>query len=424
MARTVVDTNLDTRAARGRLKARTKPYFRSVEPGLLHLGYRKPLAGAGKWLARHYVGQQTYEVETIAVADDYSDADGVAVVSYRQALAKARERMVARAHHAAGKHGLLTVRDAVEAHLEFIAAHRKSGYDAHQRARTSILPQLGGVEVEKLTTEQIRRWHAALAHTPARIRSPKGVKQRYKLGKDAESIRRRQASANRTLTQLKAALNMAWRDGRTPSDAAWRRARPFEGVGRARTQFLKVEECQRLINASTPEFRRLVQAALLTGCRYGELCRLMVSDFNDGAGTLAIRTNKANKPRHVVLTDEGVDLFRELAAGRAGNSPLLARDNGGPWGACHQGRPMMTACEHARIEPPIPFHGLRHTWASLSVMEGMPLMVVAKNLGHADTKMVEAHYGHLAPTYISEAIRAAAPRFGIKPSQKVVPISR
>jgi hypothetical protein len=42
----------------------------------------------------------------------------------------------------------------------------------------------------------------------------------------------------------------------------------------------------------------------------------------------------------------------------------------------------------------------------------VPLMVVAKNLGHVDTKMVEAHYGHLAPSYIADAIRAGGPRFG------------
>ena len=61
---------------------------------------------------------------------------------------------------------------------------------------------------------------------------------------------------------------------------------------------------------------------------------------------------------------------------------------------------------------PITFHGLRHTWASLSVMGGMPLMVVAKNLGHVSTRMVEKHYGHLAPSYIADAIRQYAPRFG------------
>jgi hypothetical protein len=45
-------------------------------------------------------------------------------------------------------------------------------------------------------------------------------------------------------------------------------------------------------------------------------------------------------------------------------------------------------------------------------MAGLPLMVVAKNLGHKDTKMVERHYGHLAPSYVAEAIRKHAPRFG------------
>jgi hypothetical protein len=35
------------------------------------------------------------------------------------------------------------------------------------------------------------------------------------------------------------------------------------------------------------------------------------------------------------------------------------------------------------------FEHLRHTRASLAVMNGVPLMVVAKNLGHADTRMVE-----------------------------------
>ena len=39
-------------------------------------------------------------------------------------------------------------------------------------------------------------------------------------------------------------------------------------------------------------------------------------------------------------------------------------------------------------------------------------MVVAKNMGHSDTRMVEKHYGHLAPSYVADAIRAGAPRFG------------
>jgi integrase len=63
------------------------------------------------------------------------------------------------------------------------------------------------------------------------------------------------------------------------------------------------------------------------------------------------------------------------------------------------------------IIPPINFHGLRHTWASLAVMNGMPLLVVAKNLGHSDTRMVEKHYGHLAPTTSRMQFARAPPDF-------------
>ena len=91
---------------------------------------------------------------------------------------------------------------------------------------------------------------------------------------------------------------------------------------------------------------------------------------------------------------------------------MLLKANGGIWRKSHQLRPILEACRRAKIDPPINFHALRHTWASLATMNGVPLLIVAKNLGHTDTRMVEKHYGHLAPSYIAEAIRAGAPRFG------------
>ena len=83
---------------------------------------------------------------------------------------------------------------------------------------------------------------------------------------------------------------------------------------------------------------------------------------------------------------------------------------------------MLEVCQRARIKPAIGFNQLRHTWASLSVMNGVPLMVVAQNLGHADTRMVEKHYGHLAPSYVADAIRAGAPKFGITAADTVQPL--
>jgi integrase len=423
MARTVRDANLDTRASRSRLKPRGKPYYRVLEPGL-HLGYRRLSGGAGKWVARHYAGGQTYTVETIATADDYSDADGIAILSFRDAQAKARERMVSRAHAAAGKTGPITVADAMDEYLTFLDGNRKSGGDARYRDAAFIRPRIGNIEAAALTTEKLRRWHADLANAAPRLRTRKGKAQKHReQGTDDESKRRRRASANRTLTVLKAALNRAWRDGKVPSDSSWRRVEPFENVDAARVRYLTVAEAKRLLNASDPDFRKLVQAALQTGARYGELAQLTIGDFSPDTGTVAIRVSKTGKPRHVVLTKEGAAFFKQICAGRAGAEPMLTKENGTPWKKSHQSRPMSEACARAKITPPINFHALRHTWASLAVMNGVPLLVVAKNLGHSDTRMVEKHYGHMAPSYVADAIRAGAPKFGFKPDRKIVALA-
>ena len=69
------------------------------------------------------------------------------------------------------------------------------------------------------------------------------------------------------------------------------------------------------------------------------------------------------------------------------------------------------------------FHGLRHTYASRLAMRGVPLAVIAIQLGHADTRMVEKHYGHLAPSYVADTVRAAFGSLGIVVPSNVVPIN-
>ena len=70
------------------------------------------------------------------------------------------------------------------------------------------------------------------------------------------------------------------------------------------------------------------------------------------------------------------------------------------------------------------FHGCRHTYASRLVMKGVPLAMVAAQLGHSSIKQVEKHYGHLAPSYIADAIRAGAPKFGFKPDRRIAALPR
>src|SRR5690606_38118194 len=99
----------------------------------------------------------------------------------------------------------------------------------------------------------------------------------------------------------------------------------------------------------------------------------------------------------VPLTDGGRDLFERLCRDRSPASPLLTRD-GQPWKPATYHRGFADALKAAELEN-ITLHELRHSYASTMVRAGAPLMVVAQALGHADTRMVEKHYAHLAPSY-------------------------
>ena len=423
--RTVRDTNLETRTARGRLSPRGKPYYRAIESGL-HIGYRKGKQG-GKGVVRTLTGDDKYRVETFGLADDISDADGVRVLDWKQAQAWARERCAEYARAAAGfePEGPYTVADAVRDYLvDYEGRGGRSLPDMRSRTQGHILPRLGQVEVKSLTANTIREWHRSLAKEPPRVRSGKsdpGVKYRDN-SDDPNATRKRQYSSNKVLTILKSALNHAWHEGKVQSDDAWRRVKPFKGVDSPRVHYLKQAECVRLVNSCPPDFRRVVQAALFTGCRYGEIANFLGTDFNPDSGTVHVRESKVGKARHVVLTDGGQSFFSQIVAGRSGNDRIFLRADGKPWGKAHQHRPLAKACDRASIQPRASFHILRHTYASNLVMNGVSLHVVSKNLGHADLRMTAHHYAHLAPSYVADAIRAGAPELGVAVAHNVIPL--
>jgi integrase len=163
--------------------------------------------------------------------------------------------------------------------------------------RRNVLPDLGAMAVRKLTTRRLLDWHRDMAARPRYWRSRRGAKPNTASfdPKDAEAVRRRRANANRILTYLKAALNHAWRNGLVPSDDAWRRVKPFKSVDAPIVRYFSNREIRRLLEACEGAFRDMVYAALLTGCRYGELRRLRVADYDPEVSTLVIRQSKSGK---------------------------------------------------------------------------------------------------------------------------------
>jgi len=432
MTRAIKDAKLDSRTAREQLKTRREPYWRLVEPGL-YLGYLKRANAPGNWLARRFNGKdasgspytRTY-LKTAdghqIIADDYADADGNMVRSFAQAqrLLQADHRPKSGERAAAGP---FTIDQAMDYYLE-CAEHEKGNIDAVKDARTQIAafirPSLGSLDISKITADRLRKWLRALAAQAPRLRTRKGEKQKFAaMGTDAETIRRRRATANRTFHILKAGVNKAFFDGKAEYNIEWRRVQPFKNVDGVRKRYLTIEQCKRALNAADEDFAKLIGGALQSGARYGQLIALKASDFDARNGTLQLSTRKGNgqlRVYHAVLSKEGVDFFADLAAGLADDDLIFRKANGEPWAKSDQQRPMEETCKRAQITPRTVFHILRHTWASHSVMNGIPLMVVAENLGHTDTRMVEKHYGHLAPSFKAKVIREKAPRFGMRRS--------
>jgi integrase len=193
------------------------------------------------------------------------------------------------------------------------------------------------------------------------LRTKPGKVQKFrKHDESPDAVRRRRSSANRVLTVLKAALNHAHHARKVSSDDAWRSVKAFREADSARVRYLNDDEARRVVNHCSPEFRPLAQAALLTGCRYGELVALTVADYNADAGTVHVRVSKSGKPRHVVLTDEGRRFFDGVIAGKIGGALAFTKADGSRWGASHQQRPFKAACEGAKVGT-LTFHELRHT---------------------------------------------------------------
>ncbi|HEX2528526.1 MAG TPA: tyrosine-type recombinase/integrase [Geminicoccus sp.] len=404
-------TRISSKTERAKLETAHEPWWFGVAPGQ-HLGYRR-LKGSdyGTWYARwRPTGGNggSYRKTTLGFADDQREANGIDILSFAQARASAIKWWDQLARKAAGLEEeapptVRTVGDALDDYLRWFRRSQKSVTEARRAIERHIRPALGQTDMNRLTTARLRNWHHALAEAPALGRSgkPKALATAIE---PEELQRRRQSTANRLLTTLKAALTHAHREHGVGDPSIWTRVQAFKSVEAARLRYLSRDEVIRLLNACPPDFRRLVRAAVETGCRFGELARARVRDVDVTARTLLVPVAKSGRARHVPLDRAASAFLQTLVQGRGGDELLLLRFDGQAWGDNHQIARMRLASQRAGIVPAVNFHALRHTYASGRIMAGAPLLVVAQALGHTDTRMVERHYGHLAPGFVRQTI--------------------
>lgn len=191
-------------------------------------------------------------------------------------------------------------------------------------------------------------------------------------------------------------------------------------------EWLTEPELARFVAKATEHERRhypLLLTIASTGLRQGEALGLQVGDVDLERGKIYIRRGvrrfrvsspKSGKaktidvpPSTVAVLRGWLDVVRAEAAVR-GEEPRWLFPSA--TGHLQNDRPVRQALRRALkaagIQRHFRLHDLRHTYASLALQRGVPLLVVSRQLGHASIAITADIYGHLAPDATREAAEA------------------
>ena len=392
MTRTSVDYDTRTKTARLKLQPRIKAYYRQIGPGKT-LGYYRRADADGSWEVRERLGGR-YKTRILGKADDKSPADGRDVLAFDQAL-----RLVTNPQ-ASATVGNMTVRTALDQYFTALAARSNHADEYRSVSDNRIVPILGDYRVDRLTKTIIEDWLVGLVHVDE---------------DDTDAKRRSQDTANRVLTILKAALNKAFEDDANaiPTDAAWRRVKPFQNVARSRDDDLDTKQVRLLIaNAATFDqcLANLIEAGYLTGARMGELAACSVRDLDAARHTL--RLDGKTGQRIVSLTNETAAFLLSLANERQPTDPLLPMADGERWPRSGHHRPVKRAVALAKLPESVSIYTVRHAHISRAIEAGMPLSLVAENCGTSLT-MIQRNYAHVLARTRRDTIQKTAPKLRV-----------
>ena len=239
--------------------------------------------------------------------------------------------------------------------------------------------------------------------------------------RSAAAIRYAHAVLHRALDQA-----VVWRlIERNPATGAVlpRRSRP-------EMRPLSTSEARRFLEAASGHpLEPLFILALTTGMRQGELLGLRWRDVDWAARRISVHhtlvrmhgrwwLGDPKTPRasaRSTLTDPTLDLLRAHRAHQAerllaighritDDDFVFSDDAGEPlWGRHVTTREFGPLLRQAEL-PPIRFHDLRHTFATLQLAAGTNPKIVSEVLGHKDVAITLDRYSHAMPTMQAEAM--------------------
>lgn len=413
--------DLSTRALRSALKPRKKAYWHRIMPNH-HVGIVMSETNGASWVSRVRSAKGGYAEHTLGRATLLGPyGTGIGCFGYKTALKKANAFRVDQHKIGAaaspfslwygGQMTICPVGDVVtvgHALHHFVEWRRISA--AHSTFNSNLtmvnhhlVPRIATIPLADFNGEHFHELCRDILETPPKKGSRRQGPRRPIGELTDEELRKRKKTVNTLISILRIAFTLAWDRGELCDDRPIRCLRHLPCHQQPRPNYLTRSQCWKLMEASDQHLRDLIAAALFTGCRVGELTRLKVCDVASQGFGIYISRSKNYRTRFVFLPCEGMAFFLKLCAEKQPDDLVLTHPKGNYWGRRY--RPMFSrAVSRAELPADTCFHTLRHSYASQLVEDGTPLSIVARQLGHASTMMVDKVYGHLSPSWSEHTI--------------------
>jgi len=207
------------------------------------------------------------------------------------------------------------------------------------------------------------------------------------------------ATINREVAVLRHMLRLAVRKWR------WLRQDPFFEMlpePDPRENELTEADQKKLLAHLKPAFCDLVQAALLTGMREGELLRLEWRQVNLAERVLDFPPTKRGKKRPMPINENLYYILARRKADPKRSERVFTKPDGEPWSKWAVHYHLKRGVEAAGIKP-LWFHDLRHTFSSRLVRGGVHAVYVQELLGHKSSKTTE-RYMHARTSDLQAAV--------------------
>jgi len=201
------------------------------------------------------------------------------------------------------------------------------------------------------------------------------------------------ATINRELSNLKKAFNLAMREWE------WCEGNPvarvsMEKENNKRDRWLSEEEEQRLLSRCAPWLSAVVEFALHTGMRMGEIIELSWRGVDHVRRTVTIFRSKNGERRTIPVNDTVLQILKEKAKVRSLDLDRVFCSKAlTPMESGHLRRAFRLALRKGKIED-FHFHDLRHTFATRLVQAGVDLYKVQRLLGHKSPLMTQRYAHH------------------------------